>query len=76
MKRPKLVATPLDRAVWAACPYVDSLYTQGENKIRECNKCPAYEVDKDEPKEKYVRACRAMTEELLIPALEAYNQDD
>lgn len=67
----KRKSTPMDRAVWAACPRVDQWVTNHHGR-QKCNKCPAYEMYGEHGKTK--RACRLIVEEILKPALKAYKQ--
>lgn len=68
-----LTPTPLDRAVWAACPYIRNWRDVAENRQKKCEKCPAYEMD---PKYgRVISGCRAVVEEILVPALKAYHEE-
>lgn len=63
------LATNLDAAVWAACPYVKQWVDKPFGKHTKCKRCPQWEVlDGD----KVQRLCRGAVEEILKPALAAY----
>lgn len=67
------LVTNLDAACWAACPFIRgwvdwALKGEAQEK-RECKKCPQWETIDGE---KSQRACRAIVEEALKPALQAY----
>ena len=64
------IISNLDAAVWAACPYVDQWMGEAHKK-KICKKCPQWELNRQDG-EKYQRACRGIVEEIIKPALEAY----
>lgn len=62
------LATNLDAAVWAACPYIKP-WVDTTGKKHKCLQCPQWEkIDG----ERYQRMCRGIAEEIIKPALEAY----
>jgi hypothetical protein len=60
--------TKLDFAAWAACPYIRQ-WIESSHKKKICSRCSKWEIVDGE---KYQRACRGIVEEILKPALEAY----
>lgn len=67
MKRPKVIPTLFDEICWAACPLIRQ-WSDQPSKLKICLKCPAYEVDKDYGR--MTRGCRAIVEEIMLPAFE------
>jgi len=63
--------TILDKACWAACPYIDQWIGKAKPKLKTCKRCPQWEPADDGFAEKMKRACRGIAEQVVEPVLKA-----